>query len=217
MNKDIAKLNSKYIDLKPIERIEQLFKDFSNVLFTSSFGTSSGILLHMFAKTKPKVEVVFLNTTYHFKETLEYKDRLTKLWNLNVRELLPEEWKNEFTKQDQTWSKDPDMCCSINKVEPLDKIKADYQVWVSGLMKWQSPHREQMNVFEQREDIVKFHPLLDITESDWKSYLKENKIPEHPLFTQGYSSVGCFHCTTKGKGRKGRWTNKSKVECGLHL
>lgn len=199
------------------ERIKSLYTDFSKVLFTSSFGTTSAFLLHLFHKIRPAETVYFLDTTYHFNETIEYKETLTRLLSLNVKEVKAEEWKNKFTQQDKTWNSDPDLCCSINKVEPVDKIKVKYDVWVSGLMSSQNMHRENLKIFEQKEDIIKFYPLIDQSEKEARAYLKKNQLPEHPLLSQGYSSVGCFHCTVAGKGRSGRWVNKSKTECGLHL
>lgn len=214
---NLEELNRKYLLLSPEERIQELYKDFSKVLFTSSFGTTSAFLLHLFHKVKPNETVYFLDTTYHFNETIEYKETLTKLLNLKVIDVKPEEWKNNFTQKDKTWNSDPDLCCSINKVEPIEKIKANFEVWVSGLMASQNSHRQNLKVFEEKEGILKFYPLIDQNEKKAKEYINKNKLPEHPLLSQGYSSVGCFHCTVAGKGRSGRWVNKSKTECGLHL
>lgn len=210
-------LNKKYLLLSPEQRIQELYKDFGKVLFTSSFGTTSAFLVHLFHKVKPEETIYFLDTTYHFNETIEYKEALTKQFNLKVIDVKAEEWKNKFTQQDKTWNSDPDLCCSINKLEPIDKIKKDHDVWVSGLMASQSTHRGNLKVFEKKEDIIKFYPLIDQTEKEAKEYIKKHNLPEHPLLSQGYNSVGCFHCTVAGKGRRGRWVNKSKTECGLHL
>ncbi len=214
---NLDSLNEKYRPLSPEERIRALYGDFSRVLFTSSFGTSSAILLHLFNKVNPAQAVHFLDTTYHFAETLQYKDQLTELLGLHVIDVQPEEWKNKFTREDHTWSKDPDLCCSINKVEPLDKIKPGFEIWVSGLMQTQNSHRQSMNVFEQKEDIIKFYPIIDMEEKTSKEYLLLNNLPPHPLVAHGFASVGCIHCTVKGRGREGRWVNRSKTECGLHL
>jgi phosphoadenosine phosphosulfate reductase len=214
---NLEELNKKYLPLTPEERILELYKDFNKVLFTSSFGTTAIYLLHLFHKVKPEEKIYFLDTTYHFNETIAYKEELTKLWNLNVVDIKPEDWKNKFTQDDKTWSTDPDLCCSINKVEPMDKIKADFEVWVSGLMASQNTHRENLKVFEQKDNIIKFYPLIDKTEEDTKNYIQKNNLPEHPLLSQGFHSVGCVHCTVAGHGRTGRWANKSKTECGLHL
>jgi phosphoadenosine phosphosulfate reductase len=214
---NLEELNKKYLPLTPEERIREIYKDFKNVLFTSSFGTTAIYLLHLFHKVKPEETIYFLDTTYHFNETIAYKEELTKLWNLKVVDVKPEEWKNKFTQEDQTWSKDPDLCCSINKVEPMDRIKAGFEVWVSGLMASQTTHRENLKIFEQKEDIIKFYPIIDKTEEGTKNYIQEHQLPQHPLLAHGFHSVGCVHCTVAGHGRTGRWANKSKTECGLHL
>lgn len=214
---NLDELNKKYLLLSPQDRIQELYKDFGKVLFTSSFGTTSAFLLHLFHKVNPKETVYFLDTTYHFNETIEYKEALTKLLDLKVIDVKPEEWKNNFTQKDKTWNSDPDLCCSINKVEPIEKIKDNFDVWVSGLMAAQNSHRQNLKVFEEKEGILKFYPLIDQNEKNAKEYMIKNNLPEHPLLSQGYSSVGCFHCTVAGKGRSGRWVNKSKTECGLHL
>jgi len=213
----LEELNKRYSLLSPKDRIKELYKDFDRVLFTSSFGTTAAFLLHLFHSVKPQQQIYFLDTTYHFNETLDYKNKLTSLLNLNVIDIKPEEWKNKFTKEDKTWNSDPDLCCSINKVEPLDKIKPNFQVWVSGLMSSQNNYRGTLKVFEEKEGILKFYPLVDLKEQDAFDYIKKNNLPEHPLLKAGFSSVGCFHCTVAGKGRSGRWVNKSKTECGLHL
>jgi phosphoadenosine phosphosulfate reductase len=213
----LEELNIKYSPLSPKERVIELYKDFDKVLFTSSFGTTAAFLVHLFNSIKPNQQIYFLDTTYHFNETLDYKNKLTSLLNLNVIDIKAEEWKNKFTTEDKTWNSDPDLCCSINKVEPLDKIKPDFQVWVSGLMSSQNSYRGALKIFEEKDGILKFYPLVDLKEQDAFDYIKKNNLPEHPLLKAGFSSVGCFHCTVAGKGRSGRWVNKSKTECGLHL
>lgn len=215
--KSLNELNDLYSTLSPAERVQQLYRDFDKILLTSSFGTTSAVLLNIFSKVNPKQEIYFLDTTYHFAETIEYKDALTKQLGLTVHTVKPEEWKNNFTNSDQTWSKDPDLCCSINKVEPLDKIKSGFQIWVSGLMQSQNSYRKQMNIFEEKGGILKFYPILDLSDEDAKKYMNENSLPEHPLLRHGFNSVGCIHCTVKGRGREGRWVNRSKTECGLHM
>ncbi len=214
---NLEKLNAKYTDMKPEERVAELYNDFDKVLFTSSFGTSAAILLHMFSKINPEQTVHFIDTTYHFQETLEYRDRLKEVLNIKVEDILPAQWKNEFTKKDKTWTKDPDLCCSINKVEPLDELKPGYEVWVSGLMAYQNKERKARKIFEKSGDLLKFHPIIDFTEQQKLDYFKTNQLPEHPLQKMGYSSIGCAQCTFKGKGREGRWKGTGKSECGLHL
>ncbi|MDB2364173.1 phosphoadenylyl-sulfate reductase [Flavobacteriales bacterium] len=216
---EIAELNKKHKGLTPIERIKLLYEDFGTdeIMLTSSFAATSAFLLKLFTEVKQEQKVFFIDTGYHFEETLIYKDYLSKLYNLNVVEVRAEDWKHEFTQKDRTWEKDPDYCCQINKVEPLESIKKDFKVWVSGLMKWQSDHRSSLDVFEERNGMLKFYPLLDVTREEREEFIKEHHLPFHPLISKGYYSIGCSHCTKPGKGREGRWNNSPKTECGLHL
>ena len=171
----------------------------------------------VFSDVNKEQLIYFIDTGYHFKETIIYKDYLTKLYDLNVVDVRAEDWKHKFTSEDKTWTKDPDMCCSINKVEPLEKIKEKYKIWISGLMRWQSDHRESLDFFEERRGMVKFYPLLDVTSDQREAFIKDHHLPFHPLVSKGYFSIGCEHCTSPGKGREGRWNNNPKTECGLHL
>lgn len=214
---DLKEINEKYIKLTPLQRIEQLFKDYEKVLITSSFGTTSAYLLHLINQVKPGYEVHFIDTTYHFKETLEYKEKLTSLLKLNLKVLKGEKWKNDYTRNFEIWESDPDICCSINKVEPIEKVKPEYDVWVSGLMHWQSRHRNGLKVFHEQADMLKFYPIIDVDEEDVMNFYRDHKLPVHPLFGQGYESVGCIHCTKQGRRREGRWVNFFKNECGLHI
>jgi len=216
---EIAELNKKHKGLTPIERIKLLYENFGTdeIMLTSSFAATSAFLLKLFTEVKQEQKVFFIDTGYHFEETLIYKDYLSKLYNLNVVEVRAEDWKHEFTQKDRTWEKDPDYCCQINKVEPLESIKKDFKVWVSGLMKWQSDHRSSLDVFEERNGMLKFYPLLDVTREEREEFIKEHHLPFHPLISKGYYSIGCSHCTKPGKGREGRWNNSPKTECGLHL
>lgn len=216
---DISSLNKKYATLTPEQRIKELYLDFNqdDIVYTSSFGTTAAILLKLISSINPEQPVNFLDTTYHFVETIDYKDELTKMFNLNIKEILPEDWKNDFTRKDKTWTKDPDLCCSINKVEPMDKIKEGKKLWISGLLGYQNTHRKDLNVFEQKDDLIKFYPIIDLTEEQVLAFYADNNIPPHPLQAQGYHSIGCAQCTVKGKGRSGRWSNTNKTECGLHL
>ena len=210
-------LNKKYEKLLPGERIQLIFEDFDKVLITSSFGTTSAMLLHMILQKKPEQVIHFIDTTYHFEETIQYKNDLTDQLNLKVDILKGEKWKNDYTNNFKVWEKDPDICCSINKVEPVDRIKGDYDIWVSGLMHWQNSNRKNLKIFERKNDIIKFYPLIDVDENQLNEYYEKHSLPQHPLKVKGFDSVGCFHCTKQGKRREGRWVNFFKSECGLHI
>nr|WP_187248638.1 phosphoadenylyl-sulfate reductase [Mesonia sp. K4-1] len=216
---EINILNKKYQPLSVDQRINELYNDFdvNEVMLTSSFAATSAFLLKLFADINKQQEVFFIDTGYHFPETLDYKEELSRKYNLNVKSISALKEEHAFTTKDETWKKNPDFCCSINKVKPLEIIKENYSVWVSGLMEWQSDHRSTLNIFEQRGEILKFYPLLDVSKERRDSYIEKHQLPFHPLVEKGYHSIGCSHCTVPGEDRSGRWNNNPKTECGLHL
>lgn len=214
---DLRLLNEKYLKLTPEERIKEIYNDFDNILLSSSFGTTAVFQLFLFYKVGVNQPVHFIDTTYHFKETLDYKEKLIKLFDLKVIDITPDKEQNEFSKLGELWRYDPDQCCQINKVEPFEKIRDKFEVWISGLMSWQSSHREKLNIFEEKKGVIKFYPILDVTEEEALKTIEDNNLPVHPLKALGYESIGCKHCTLKGKKRKGRWAQTIKTECGLHL
>lgn len=216
---EIKDLNSHYQNLSVRQRIQKLYEDFDKdeVMLTSSFAATSALLLREFSEVNRDQVIYFIDTGYHFGETLAYKEHLTELYGLNVESIRAGEYEHNFTTQDETWKKNPEFCCSINKVQPLDEVKKRYTVWVSGLMEWQSDHRSTLDIFEERGGILKFYPLLDVSKEEREKYISDNKLPFHPLVALGYHSIGCKHCTVPGEDRSGRWNNHPKTECGLHL
>lgn len=215
---DLARLNARYTPLSYFQRVEQLYRDFApeQILVTSSFGATAAFLLHVFSRVRPDQPITFINTGYHFLQTLQFRDALVRDFHLNVRDLRAEDWKHDFTVSDKTYERDPDYCCAINKVEPLDAIKPNYQVWVSSVMGWETETRGTLKVFEARDGLLKFSPMVDVSREERDAYFREHQLPTHPLVAEGYGSIGCTHCTQKGEGRSGRWAGKAKTECGLH-
>lgn len=216
---EIAALNKRHSALHFEERIAQLYQDYSpdEVLVTSSFAATSAYFLHIISRIQPKQKIAFIDTGYHFPETVEYKKFIAEKLGLEVFDVKAEDWKHQFTVNDKTYQNDPDFCCSINKVEPLDAIKPNYKIWTSSLMAWQTDNRAGLDIFEERRGIIKFNPMIDVTREQRDAYIREHDLPFHPLVAQGYASIGCTHCTVKGEGRSGRWAGKPKTECGLHL
>ncbi len=141
---------------------------------------------------------------------------MQKRYDFDIIELVQERKENEFSKIAEIYKYDPDRRCAINKVAPLEKVKYEYDIWVSGLMNWQSEVRENLNIFEEREGMLKFYPLIDVPEEDAWQYIYENELPVHPLKPLGYESIGCKQYTIKGEKRNGRWAQLVKTECGLH-
>lgn len=215
----IENLNERYLPLGFEERLRQLYLDFEpdKVMVTSSFAATSAYFLHIVSRSRPEQVIHFIDTGYHFPETVAYRQYLIDLFHLKVADVRAEDWKHQFTQTEQTYLKDPDFCCAVNKVEPLDAIKPNFHVWVSSLMRWQTDHRSSLPVFEVRRGMIKFNPMIDVTREERDAYIREHDLPFHPLVAKGYSSIGCTHCTVPGDGRSGRWLGKPKTECGLHL
>ena len=205
-------LSAKIVDA----RVAQVFNSFKEVLVTSSFGTTSAVLLHLVSRIKPGCPVYFIDTGYHFDETIAYKERLTRLLDLNVVDLRPDPADHAQTHESEMWNSNPDKCCEINKVEPLDRVKKDYKVWMSGLIGFQNRHRSTLQIMDDENDLLKFYPLIDWNSSLVEEYMEVHSLPQHPLKEEGFHSVGCTHCTSRGKGREGRWNQFAKTECGLH-
>lgn len=218
-NEQILDLNTRYARLTPQERLQMIYQDFDSdkILVTSSFAATSAYFLHLVSRNKPDQVIHFIDTGYHFPETLFYRQKLIDLLGLTVVDVRGEISEHQFTMNDRTYMKDPDYCCAINKVNPLDAIKPQFHIWMSSLMSWQTDHRAELPIFELRRGIIKFNPVLEITEAERDDYIQQHRLPPHPLVTEGYRSIGCVHCTVKGEGRSGRWAGKAKTECGLHL
>lgn len=239
---DLIKLNEEFEKKKPEEIIAWALEEFSGRLaMTSSFGPESGVLLHMASQMDPALPVLFLETGYHFPETLEYRNALVRLFGLkNVIDLKADsKRKAEVVKQYEgvPYEKNPDLCCQINKVEPLDRAMQDYGAWMSGIRRQQTDFRKAVRIVEEykrgvgKDDsgveayrdtplLYKISPLANLTSREMWWYLKEHRIPKHPLYDKGYLSVGCWPCTHPVQAgddeRSGRWAGKSKTECGIH-
>ncbi len=214
----LQELNEVYWPLKPLERLAKLFSevDHDEILVTSSFGTTSGILMGMITKVAPGHPIHFIDTTFCFKQTIGYKEALTRLLGLNIVNVLPSIEDNTKARESELWTIDQDACCHVNKIKPFEPYKKGKKFWVSGLLMNSTPFRENLDIFESRGDITKMHPNIDTSAKGFEKFLIDNFIPPHPLVSEGYASVGCTHCTIKGQGRRGRWQGTSKTECGLH-
>jgi len=207
-----------------IERQIGLYNHQGRKMFaTSSFQTQSVVLLHLISKIDPSIPVIFLNTGYLFPETIEYKDRVSNEFGLKVIGLKPLVPKNlqRDVAGNLFFTSDPDYCCYLNKVQPLDPILTEYDVWINGVRADQSSVRAEMKTEDfAPHKVIRYHPMLDWTKQMIWAYIKENKLPRHPLDEKGYVSIGCEPCTRCIKPgedeRSGRWFGMSKNECGLN-
>ncbi|HEY3365872.1 MAG TPA: phosphoadenylyl-sulfate reductase [Symbiobacteriaceae bacterium] len=188
---------------------------------TCSFSGAGVVLAHMIARLAPETPVIFLDTGYHFPETLAFKDAFVKQYGLNLVEIHP-----LFVKPaEPTYQTDPDHCCHLRKVEPMIRAVADLDGWITALRRDQSDTRAEIDVVEYHETpggrpLAKVLPLARWTRKEVWTYITEQAIPYHPMLDQGYKSIGCWPCTRPvGAGeaeRAGRWAGTGKTECGLH-
>lgn len=215
----IQELNDRYRPLDFEARLRMLYNDFKpeKILVTSSFAATSAYFLHIISRIRPEQIIFFIDTGFHFAETLLYRDYLVGLYHLKVQDVKADDYQHRYSEKEKLYETDPDFCCTINKINPLEAIKPNYDIWVSSLMNWQTDHRAGLDIFEERRGVIKFNPMIDVSREERDAYILEHKLPFHPLVAEGYSSIGCTHCTVKGEGRSGRWVGKPKTECGLHL
>jgi phosphoadenosine phosphosulfate reductase len=182
------------------------------------------VLIDMAAKIRPGVDVVFLDTGYHFVETIGTRDAVEAVYDVNVLNITPEHTveqqdalhgKNLFARQ-------PNECCRMRKVEPLSKALRGYSGWVTGLRRVEAKTRANapLITFDEAFGLLKVNPLAAWTDDDVQRYIDEHSVLVNPLVYEGYPSIGCAPCTAKVEGgadpRSGRWQGLSKTECGLH-
>ena len=197
--------------------------NFGRTAVVSSFGAESAILLHLIAQIDPSIPVIFIDTGKHFRETIEYKDTLTEYLGLtNVITIAPRE--KDLRHHDNNGllhMTDTTACCYLRKVLPLEQALEQFDTWISGRKFYQTESRKHLPLFEQTGHHVKVNPLIHWGHSAMEKYMLEHNLPKHPLVREGYTSIGCSHCTTptvKGEdSRAGRWRREDKTECGIHF
>ncbi len=194
----------------------------TRAIATSSFQSQSLPLLHMISKVSPDLKVIFIDTGYHFSETLSFMDHVRELLHLNLEIIRPEISSQEFAcTYGPLYKTNPDRCCVLRKVEPFHSLTASFDAWISGIRQDQTERREITNLIEYNEQFLKVNPLINWSQSQIDTYINENNLPRHPLESSGYQSIGCRPCTQPvqkiGEIRSGRWTGFAKTECGIHL
>lgn len=222
---ELALLNDFYDQENAEVILEYALSQFQDkISLVSSFGADSAVLLRMIADLAPNTPVLFLDTGFHFSETLEHRDQLiAQLGLTNVQSLHAQ--PNILSMRDpinRLHREDPDSCCEIRKTSVLQEALLPYTAWISGRKRFQTKHRQELKVFElDREMRIKVNPLAAWTASDVDLYLEKNNLPRHPLWDMGYRSVGCEPCTAPSfdseDARAGRWAGCGKTECGIHL
>lgn len=193
------------------------------IALVSSFGAESAVLLHMVAQIDRATPVIFLDTGRLFAQTMLYRNELARLLGLtDVRTAKPD--SKRVAQEDPARllaHSDPDLCCWIRKVEPLDAALEPFSAWITGRKRHQASTRAALAPFEAESGRIKVNPLANWTSHDVTDYLADHDLPAHPLVADGYPSIGCIPCTTRvaagEDARAGRWRGKSKVECGIHV
>jgi phosphoadenosine phosphosulfate reductase len=182
------------------------------------------ILPHLFAQVIPGVEVLFLQTGYHFAETLQTRDVAARSLAITVVEALPAQSVAEQDAEygEKLHDRDPNLCCFLRKVDPLARSLDGRAAWVTGVRRIEAPTRANTPIvsWDDKHDLVKINPLVAWSDEDVEAYQVAHDLPRNPLVAQGYPSIGCAPCTRKvapGEDpRAGRWSGSDKTECGIH-
>lgn len=207
-------VNERFEHASPTEILKWTFSRFDDgVAMACSFEDLA--LLHMVHEIRPSTEIIFLDTGGHFPETLDFADRVTHDWSLHVTRTSP-------GPDAAPWPCGSERCCEFRKVEPLGRALANDSAWITSVKRVDAPSRSDMKIlmWDEKFGLVKVNPLATWSDEDVAYYLTRHGLEEHPLWAQGYASIGCAAMTLKpqvpGDRRSGRWVGMDKEECGLH-
>ncbi len=197
------------------------------IVLACSFGAEDVVLVDMVHRINPSVPLFYLDTDFLFPETYATRDRIVQHYDLKPAQVL--QVKSLLTPERQAeqygealWSKEPDRCCQLRKVEPLTRVLKGFDAWITGIRRDQAPSRANAGLIEwdHKFELVKVNPLARWSWADVWSYIRVYEVPYNPLHDQNYPSIGCTHCTAPVASgddpRAGRWKNFAKTECGLH-
>lgn len=204
------------------QQIRKYQSEGKKMFATSSFQTHSLPMLHILSRIDKTIPIYFINTGFHFPETVSFRDEISEKFGLNLVDLHSLIPKNQQRDRSGNlyFTSDPDYCCHLNKVQPLEPVLARLDVWINGIRADQNANRKNMQM-EQKisQGAMRFHPMLNWTNKMIFEYISKYELPKHPLEKKGYLSIGCEPCTKKfdlENSRDGRWFGLNKTECGLH-
>jgi len=225
LERRVELLNKRYEGAQPADILRAAIHDEfpGRVSLVSSFGTESAVLLHLISEIDRSLPVVFLDTGKLFGETKRYRDQLISLLQMTgVQSVTPD--PAALAARDPKgvlWSQNPDACCAVRKVEPLERALKPYDAWFTGRKAFQASTRAALPLFETENGRIKINPIVRWTKTDLDAYFATHDLPHHPLEADGYLSIGCMPCTSRvapgEDARAGRWRGSDKVECGIHL
>jgi phosphoadenosine phosphosulfate reductase len=213
-DEELAELNREFDRLPASKIIQWAVDTFApHLCLTASF--TDAVLIDLAVKVDPGIEVVFIDTGYHFPETLETVEEVRRHYGLNLRMMTVARQAEEL------WAADPENCCSAVKVGQLDRALAGKAAWMSGLRREEAATRGQAPIVARDlRGLVKVNPLATWTDLDVEGYIADHDVPVNPLKAQGYLSIGCQPCThlptDPTDPRSGRWAGSTKTECGIH-
>ncbi|MEI2700069.1 MAG: phosphoadenylyl-sulfate reductase [Microthrixaceae bacterium] len=212
---ELAELNVEFEQL-PASKIVQWATDNFGPLMGLAASMTDSVLIDLAVKVAPAIEVVFIDTGYHFPETLETVEVVRRRYGLNLRIMTV------AAHDEELWKVDPGNCCSAVKVGQLDRALAGKAAWMSGLRRDEAPSRANAPIVgRDLRGLIKVNPLANWTAADVDEYIARHDVPVNPLTLQGYPSIGCMPCTkpvAPGEDpRSGRWSGRDKTECGLHV
>jgi phosphoadenosine phosphosulfate reductase len=194
----------------------------ARICVTSSM--TDAVIIHLASGVQPGIEVVFLDTGYHFAETIGTRDAVAAVYPVRLVNVTP---SRTVAEQDaelgpRLFGRNPDLCCYLRKVEPLERALGNYDAWITGVRRDETNKRRQSQVVEwdDRREMVKVNPILSWTASQVDDYIAANGVLVNPLVYDGYPSIGCATCTVRveegADPRSGRWAGTAKTECGIH-
>jgi phosphoadenosine phosphosulfate reductase len=194
----------------------------ANVVVASSMADTH--LVHLAQSFAPGIDVLFLDTGYHFAETIGTRDAVAQAYAVSLFSVSPRQSVSEQDAQygARLYERSPDQCCALRKVEPLERGLAPYAAWINGMRREESPTRADIPVvdYDAKRNMVKISPLAAWTQDQLEAYIEQNNVLINPLLLDGYTSVGCEPCTRRPlpgeDSRAGRWAGSAKTECGLH-
>jgi len=212
---ELAELSQRF-ESWPASQIIEWAVDTFSPHFALTASMTDAVLIDLAVKVDPAIEVVFIDTGYHFPETLETVEEVRRHYGLNLRIMTVQ-------RQDEPlWQADPENCCSAVKVGQLDRALAGKAAWMSGLRRAEADSRVRAPIVARDlRGLVKVNPIATWSDLDVEGYIADKGIMVNPLLQQGYPSIGCQPCTQKpvdpDDPRSGRWAGRSKTECGLHM
>lgn len=196
------------------------------IALSTAFGPSGLVLMHLASQVRPGAKVFFIDTGFHFKETLGMLERVDARLNVNIEVIKPTLSVEAQAKQygDELHVIQPDRCCALRKVEPTARMLSGLDAWITALRRDQGPSRAQLPALEDKSvdgrPLKKINPMIHWTKAEVWRHILENDLPYNPLHDRGYTSVGCGPCTQPATDpndeRSGRWVGHGKTECGLH-